>query len=188
VHVVEPGHRHVRRDPDPGLPQLAQRADGHLVVRADQGLWQRLAAEQGAGGGDAAVLGEVALDDLGDATAQAGGDALLEGQPPFRGVRRVPRAGEEAEPLVLVLLGQVPGDRGHAAGVVAEEDIGRGLAAAPGDDDDRQLGGQRPQLGVIEDFLRDDEAVDLAGERAHPLVEQLSPAAEGQQQRVLGPA
>jgi hypothetical protein len=188
VHVVVAGHRHVRRDPHARLLQLAQRADGHLVVRAHHGLRQRLAAEQGPGGRDAAVLGEVTVDDLGDAAARAGRDGLLECQPPFGGVRCVLRAGEEAEPVAAVLLDQVPGDRGHAAGVVTEEDVHRGLVTAPGDDDDGYLGGQRPQFVVIEDFLGDEQAVDLAGERAHPLREQLAAAAEGQQQRVLGPA
>jgi hypothetical protein len=187
VHVVEPGHCHIRRDPHARLLQLAHRADGHLVVRAYHGLRQRLAAEQGPGGRDAAVLGEVTVDDLGDAAARAGGDGLLECQPPFGGVRRVLRAGDEAEPAAAVPLDQVPGDRRHAAGVVAEEDVHRGLVTAAGDDDDGYLGGQRAQLAVIQDFLGDDQAVNLAGERAHPLLEQLAAAAEGQQQRVLGP-
>jgi hypothetical protein len=188
VHVVEPGHRHVRRDPYAGALQFAQRADGHLVVGAHQGLRQRLAPEQGLGGRDAAVLGEVTVDDLGDAAARAGRDGLLERQPPFRGVRRVLRPGEEAEPVVLVPLDQVLGDRRHAAGVVAEEDVRRGLVAAPGDDHDGYLRGKRAQLAVIEDLFGDDQAVDLAGERAHPLLERLAAAAEGEQQRVLGPA
>src|SRR6185437_3651442 len=96
--------------------------------------------------------------------------------------------GEEAEPLVLVLLDQVSGDRRHAPGVVAEEDVHSGLVPAAGDDDDRYLGGQRVQLAVAEYLLGDDEAVHLAGQRAHPLLEQLTAAAEGQQQGVLGPA
>ena len=55
------------------------------------------------------------------------------------GVRRVLRAGDEAEPVVPVLPDQVPGQRRHAAGVVAEVDVGDGLVAAAGDDDDGQL-------------------------------------------------
>jgi hypothetical protein len=188
VHVVEPGHRDVGRDPHAPLLQLADEADGHLVVRAHHGLRQRRAAEQGPGGRDPAVLREVTVDDLGNAGARVGGDDLLEREPPGHGVRRVLGARDEAQPLVPVVLDQVPGDRGHAAGVVAAEDVHRVLVGPAGDDDHRYLGGQRAQFARREDFLGHDQAVDLPRERPHPLLEQLVTGAEGQQQRVLGPA
>jgi hypothetical protein len=188
VHVVEPGHRYVRRAADARALQLAQYADGHLVVRAHHGVRPRLAGEQGPGGGQPAVFGEVPLDDLGDAAARARRDSPLEGEPPFHRVGRVRRPGDEAQPAVAVLPGQVPGDGRDAAGVVAQEDVKRGLVAAPGDDDDGQLAGQGVQFALVQDLLGDEQAVDLAGQRVDPLAELLAPAAESQQQRVLGPA
>jgi hypothetical protein len=188
VHVVEPGHRHIGRDPDACPLEFAQHSDGHLVVGAHHGLRQRLAGEQRPGGRDAAVLREVTLDDRRDAAARAGRDGLLECQPPFRRVRRVVRAGHEAESLVLVLLGQMPGHGRHPADVVAEENVHRGLLAAAGDDDDGYLLGQSTQFALFHDFLGDEQAVGLPGQRTHPLAEQLAGTAEGQQQRVLGPA
>jgi hypothetical protein len=189
VHIIESGHRHVGRDPDARPLQFAQHADRHLVVRAHHRLRQVLAGEQGSGGGDSAVFREVALDDLDDAAARVGRDRVLERQPPLGRVRRrVPRARHEAEPLVLVLLDQVAGHAGHAGHVVAEVDVDRGLIATAGDDDDRQRLGQGPQFRLAEHFLGDEQPVGVAGQRAHSLAEQLTGAAEGQQERVLGPA
>ena len=188
IHVVEPRHGHVRRDADTGPLQLAQRADGHLIVRAHHGLRQGTPAEQDPGGRDAAVLGEVTVDDLVDAAAGSGRDGLLERRVPLGGVRRVLRAGDEAQPAVAVLAGEVPGQGRHAADVVAEEDVRLGLVAAAGDEDDGYLTGQGAQFPLIQDFLGDEQAVGLAREGAHPLLELLAPAAECQQEGVLGPA
>ena len=95
------------RDPDAVRGERADHADGHLVVRADDRVGQRLARPAGAGeqplrGLLAAVHGEPPVERAGQHRARVRVDDRLHGEPPGRGVRRGGRPVdvEQAAPAV----------------------------------------------------------------------------------------
>lgn len=188
VDVVIPGQRHVRGHPDACPLEFQQHADCHLVVGARDRLGEPAAAEHHPGGRDPACLGEVAVDDLLKHAAGRGERDLLEGGPPFGGVGGVAGAGDQAQPAVPVVAGEVRGEGGHARRVVAEHHVQSGLVPAAGDEDDRNPPGQGAEFPGGHDLLGDEQPVDLARQRAHATFKPFALGVQREQQRPFGAA
>ena len=78
--------------------------------------------------------------------------------------------------------------RRHAGDVVRDQHVQLGLVALAGDDDDGYPLRQAAEFLGGHELFRHEQAIDLAGQRADPLLKLLAAAAEAQQQGVPGPA
>ena len=110
--VVEPGHGHIRRDPQPPGPQRGQRPDRHLVVAAHDRPRPTPPGQQRRDGLPAAGLGEPAGRGWGVRSGQVSpAQCLAETSEALIRVRRAGRAGQERQVGIGMEADQVRGHR-----------------------------------------------------------------------------
>jgi len=148
MHVVEADHGDISRDPDPGRLQLADGPDRHLIVAADDRIWQ-LPARPGqdlAHGQLAADSSEPALEEPCHGRPRVLGYRLFERAAPFPRVRGFRRARDVKQPRPAVLLDHMADRRLRARAVIGADNVDVQFVGIGGDQRDRDACRQQRQL------------------------------------------
>jgi len=172
VDVVEPDHGHVGGDADPGRLQFPHGPHRHLVIGADNGIWQL-----GVRRGEyfpyrelAADRREPALEGSCQPHARILGKRLLEDAAPFPRVRCLAGPGDVEQPGRAVPFDQVARQLPGASAIVDVHDVGIRLVRGAGNQHDRDAPSKPGQVLRWVDALGDQQPVDLRRNLLQPPV------------------